>query len=123
MTKKIKLPPVGMRVIKSAIGVFIGFVIYELRGRTGIPFYTALSVLWCIRPYKGDTMTMAMQRTIGTFIGGMAGLLVLVSQNLITGGGELIPIQRLYRVQLYQNLPSRCHKGEDDAETGRTSSD
>ena len=61
MTKKIKLPPVGMRVIKSAIGVFLGFVIYELRGRTGIPFYTALSVLWCIRPYKGDTMTMALE--------------------------------------------------------------
>lgn len=100
MTKKIKLPPVGMRVIKSAIGVFLGFVIYELRGRTGIPFYTALSVLWCIRPYKGDTMTMALQRTIGTFIGGMAGLLVLVSQNLITGGGEFPEMVRFSIISL-----------------------
>ena len=45
-SKSIALPPIGMRIIKSAVGVLLGFVIYFLRGRQGTPFYTALSVLW-----------------------------------------------------------------------------
>lgn len=98
--KKIKLPPVGMRVTKSAVGVFLGFVIYELRGRTGIPFYTALSVLWCIRPYIGDTRTMAAQRTFGTLLGGLAGLLVLMAQQAIMQGGEFPEMVRFTIISL-----------------------
>ncbi len=73
-----KLPAIGMRTIKSAVGVFLGFVIYFIRGKHGMPFYTALSVLWCIRPYIKDTKEMAIQRTIGTFIGGVYGLILIL---------------------------------------------
>ena len=76
LTKKI--PSIGMRTIKSAIGVFLGFVIYFIRGNQGMPFYTALSVLWCIRPYIKDTKEMAIQRTIGTFIGGIYGFILIL---------------------------------------------
>lgn len=76
LTKKI--PSIGMRTIKSAIGVFLGFVIYFIRGNQGMPFYTALSVLWCIRPYIKDTKEMAIQRTIGTFIGGIYGFTLIL---------------------------------------------
>ncbi|MDO5294186.1 MAG: HAD hydrolase family protein [bacterium] len=75
---KKKLPPIGMRIFKSFFGVFLGFVIYFLRGRQGAPFYTALSVLWCIRAYTQDTLSMAKQRTIGTFLGGAFGLLMIM---------------------------------------------
>ena len=32
-----KLPPIGMRIIKSALGVFFCFMIYQLRGQRGMP--------------------------------------------------------------------------------------
>ena len=92
--KKMVIPPVGMRIVKSAVGVLLGFVVYELRGRTGIPFYTALSVLWCIRPYRGDTLGMAAQRSIGTLIGGLYGLLVIVGQHIVTHGAGLPEMAR-----------------------------
>lgn len=92
--KRLVIPPVGMRIMKSAVGVLLGFMIYEMRGRTGIPFYTALSVLWCIRPYRGDTLGMAAQRSIGTLIGGLYGLLVLVGQQMVTHGTGLPEIVR-----------------------------
>ena len=67
--RKIALPPIGMRIIKSSIGVLLGFIIYFLRGKQGTPFYTALSVLWCMQPYSSNAKANAIQRTIGTFIG------------------------------------------------------
>lgn len=72
------LPPLGMRIIKSSIGVFLCFVIYFLRGKQGIPFYSALAVLWCIQPYTKNTFTNALQRTIGTGIGAVYGLIVIL---------------------------------------------
>lgn len=73
-----RLPPVGNRIIKSAAGVLLCWCIYLLRGRTGIPFYSMLAALWCIQPYINKTMSMALQRTIGTFIGAAFGLITIV---------------------------------------------
>ncbi|NLK95829.1 MAG: HAD hydrolase family protein [Clostridiales bacterium] len=89
--KNIKFPPIGMRITKSAIGVFLGFVIYYLRGGQGTPFYTALSVLWCMQPYVNDTKEKAFQRTIGTFIGAFYGtIMILLEFYLFTFDNELI---------------------------------
>ncbi len=73
-----RLPPVGNRIIKSAAGVLLCWCVYLLRGRTGIPFYSMLAALWCIQPYINKTMSMALQRTIGTFIGAAFGLITIV---------------------------------------------
>ena len=79
MSKRRKsLPPIGMRMIKSAVGVFLALVIYLLRGRQGAPFYTAISVLWCMQPYISDAKKNAFQRTIGTIIGVVYGLIVII---------------------------------------------
>ncbi len=75
---KKKLPPLGLRIIKSSFGVLCGFLIYYLRGCQGTPFYTALAVMWCMRPTIKTSKQMALQRTIGTFIGGIYGLLILI---------------------------------------------
>lgn len=72
------LPPVGLRIIKSALGVFLCFIIYFLRGQRGMPFYSALAVLWCIQPYTKNTFLNALQRAIGTCIGAVFGLLVIL---------------------------------------------
>ena len=73
-----RLPPVGSRIIKSAVGVLLCWCVYLLRGRNGIPFYSMLAALWCIQPYVAKTRSMALQRTIGTFIGAAFGLITIV---------------------------------------------
>lgn len=77
------LPPIGMRMIKSAVGVFLALVIYLLRGRQGAPFYTAISVLWCMQPYISDARKNAFQRTIGTIIGVVYGLIVIMIEHYL----------------------------------------
>ncbi len=76
----VTVPKVGQRIIKSSVGVFLGFVIYFLRGQRGTPFYTALSVLWCIQPYSADQKRNALQRTIGSTIGAIYGLIVIMME-------------------------------------------
>lgn len=81
--KYLAFPPVGMRIIKSAIGVLLGFIIYLIRGKQGTPFYTALSVLWCVQPYTSNAMANAKQRTIGTLIGAFFGFIVILLEFYI----------------------------------------
>ena len=73
-----KLPPVGGRMIKSAVAVALCMVIYYIRTLlpigNGIPFYSALAALWCLQPYHETTKHNAGQRSIGTFIGALFGL-------------------------------------------------
>lgn len=76
--KKVKIPRVGHRILKSSFSVLLCFIVYLIRGREGIPFYSMLAALWCIRPYIGSSLEMALQRTLGTFVGAGFGLLVLL---------------------------------------------
>ncbi len=76
--KKIRLPGIGARIVKSGLGVLICMIIYFIRGEEGMPFYSALAVLWCMRQYTRDTWEMAYQRIIGTFTGAVYGLAVLL---------------------------------------------
>ena len=78
MNKKLGVPPIGNRILKSAAGVLICSIIYFLRGERGIPFYSMLAVLWCIQPYSEGTLKMVLQRTVGTFIGAVFGLITIV---------------------------------------------
>ncbi len=76
--KEKKIPAIGMRIIKSAVGVFLCYLVYLIRGRQGIPFYSMLSVLQCIQPYTGKTLSMVVQRTTGTLVGAAFGLISLL---------------------------------------------
>lgn len=76
--KKITLPPIGMRILKSAVGVFLCFLINIFRNGEGIVFYSQLAVLWCMQDYVSETKAKAKQRTIGTVCGAVYGLIVLV---------------------------------------------
>lgn len=72
------IPRIGMRIIKSAIGVFICMLINYFRGNSGIVFYSLIAVLWCVRDYVSETKTFAIQRTTGTIIGALYGLVFLL---------------------------------------------
>ena len=87
MKRKISLPPIGMRIIKSALGVLFCFMIYLLRGQKGMPFYSALAVLWCIQSHTRNTFINAWQRVVGTAIGAAFGLLVILGKMYIVDLG------------------------------------
>ena len=67
-----------MRILKSAFGVFLCYIVYILRGQQGIPFYSMLAVLQCIQQYTGKTRSMAVQRSTGTLVGAFFGLVVII---------------------------------------------
>lgn len=85
------LPRIGQRIIKSAVGVLFCYLIYFLRGRTGIPFYSMIASVWCIQPYTGKTITMACQRVTGTLIGAVFGLVAILLE--------------IYVFDIYNKLP------------------
>lgn len=78
-----KLPPIGMRIIKSFLGVGLCFLIYILRGFHGTPFYSALAVLWCIQSHTKDTKMHAVQRVIGTAVGAVYGMIFILCKLYI----------------------------------------
>jgi len=85
-SKKKHIPQIGMRIIKSAIGIFICFMVDILRNGSGIVFYSQLAVLWCIRDYVSETKKFAIQRTIGTIIGAFYGLILIVTRVMLIRG-------------------------------------
>ena len=47
-----RLPRPGQRIFRSMAAVWLCFVIYLLRGRHGIPFYSVIAALQCMQPYR-----------------------------------------------------------------------
>lgn len=79
------MPKVGMRNLKSAIAVFICFLIdyfrvYYFHG-DGMPFYSAIAAILCMQPYVSNSVKVARNRTVGTFIGGFLGLIALLIER------------------------------------------
>ena len=78
------LPPIGLRIGKSAIAVALCYLVSFLRGNSGIVFYSQLATLWCIQVYASNTRKNAVQRFIGTVIGALYGLLFLLVRSELT---------------------------------------
>lgn len=77
------MPPVGMRIIKTVIAVFLCFVVEILRGDVTVAFYSHIAAIWCMRDSAKETKVNAIQRTIGTVVGALAGLVtILLFPNL-----------------------------------------
>jgi hypothetical protein len=83
MGKLIKnsFPPIGMRIIKSAIAILLCYLVSMIRGNSGIVFYSQLAALWCIQVYVDKSRKNAAQRFIGTCIGAVFGLVYLLARN------------------------------------------
>ena len=71
---------IGKRLIKSLVSMVLCFTV-GLFMPASAPFYSAISALSCLQVDQKSTKVMAIQRTMGTFIGAIYGLLVqLVGQ-------------------------------------------
>lgn len=77
MDRTFKLPPVGMRIIKSAVVVYVCLMLDILRGNTGVPFYSAAAGILCIQPYWNDAKKAGWGRICGTMIGAFWGTITL----------------------------------------------
>lgn len=71
------MPKVGLRILKSALAVFLCFAVYLIR-QDGMPFYSAIAAILCMQPYVRHSFTTALNRTIGSLVGGAYGLLILL---------------------------------------------
>ena len=87
-------PVPGQRIIRSIVAVWLCFAVYFLRGRNGVPFFSAIAVLQCIQPYTKDMWKIARDKIIGTLIGSFWGLLLLLLERLFTEDG--IPDELLH---------------------------
>ena len=75
---KIRLPHLGMRIVKTSLAVFICFIIYILRGYRGMVGESVIATIICMQPYVKDSREYAVNRVLGTFIGAVWGLLFLL---------------------------------------------
>ena len=87
--RKFGLPRVGQRIIRSVTAVAFCFVIYYIRNKKGIPFYSALAVLQCIQPYQDSMAEVARKRVTGTLVGAFWGLVVILIQLYMFQGALL----------------------------------
>ncbi|MGN0368847.1 MAG: HAD hydrolase family protein [Wujia sp.] len=76
--KKLKIPGIGARIVKSALAVALCMIVNVVRGDEGIVFYSQLAALWCIQMYRNNTVKNALQRTTGTIVGAVYGLIYIL---------------------------------------------
>ena len=78
LIKKKTIPLPGQRIFRSLVAILLCFTVYALRGRRGMPFYSAIAALQCIQQYTRSMRPVARRRVIGTFVGAAWGLLTLL---------------------------------------------
>ena len=83
--RKLEIPGIGMRIVKSAVAVALCYVVNLFRADGGIVFYSQLAALWCIQMYRSNTKQNALQRTVGTLVGAVYGLLYLLMYPFLFG--------------------------------------
>ncbi len=83
-------PPLGQRIIKTSVAVFLCLVFYRLRGYRGetMPAEAAITAIICMQPYVQDTKEYALNRLSGTLIGAFWGFVFLLIVPLFRTAGQ-----------------------------------
>lgn len=73
-------PPLGQRIVKTSVAVFLCLLFYWLRGYRGqdMPTEAAITAIICMQPYVRDSRDFALNRMAGTLVGTVWGLLFLL---------------------------------------------
>lgn len=98
------IPGPGQRIIRSVVAVWLCFAVYFLRGRGGVPFFSAIAVLQSIQPYTRDMWKIARDKIIGTLIGSLWGLLLLLLENVLVEGGIPDELPHFFLVGLFTGI-------------------
>ena len=84
---RLRLPVPGQRIFRSMLAIWFCFLIYLLRGRVGMPFYSAIAALQCLQPNTDAMRPVARRRVIGTFVGAFWGLIALLLETELISDG------------------------------------
>ncbi len=87
---KVKFPPIGLRLVKTAIAVFICFLIHLIRGEQGLLFYSISTAIFCMQPYLGNSKDSAKHRIFGTVNGGFWGCIILLFNTFVITDAPII---------------------------------
>ena len=85
-----RIPHLGRRIVKTTVAVFICLIIYSLRGYggEGMPTEAAITAMICMQPYVRDTKDYALNRFIGSLLGSVCGLALLLLLMLVPALGQ-----------------------------------
>ena len=83
------MPKIGMRIVKSSLGVGICLLISLFRSE-GIVFYSCIAAVLCIQQDVAGSKKVALNRVKGTLLGGCFGLAVLMVEK------SYFPVELLY---------------------------
>lgn len=78
----------GQRIARTAAAVMLCMLIYEVRGRRGMPIFALIAAVMCIQPYIKDIRAIAQRRIIGTIIGAAFGVIALLAEQAAFGWQE-----------------------------------
>ena len=98
---KFKKP--GLRIIKTFIAVSLAMLISSFRPGEGLPFYSAIAAIICLKSDVEGSREIGINRVIGTILGGLCGLLYLliVPANYLPVPVELILISLLASIIIW----------------------
>ena len=82
-THRLFLP--GQRIIRTVTAILLCMLVYEARGRNGMPIFALIAAVMCIQPYTKDMKAIADRRIIGTLIGAGFGVLTLLLEEQLLG--------------------------------------
>lgn len=72
------VPPIGMRLIKTGIAVFLCFLVNMLRGDADVVFYSHIAAIYCMQDSVTETKKNAVNRAVATTVGALYGLVTLL---------------------------------------------
>lgn len=98
---KFKKP--GLRIVKTFIAVTLAMLISSFRSGEGLPFYSAIAAIICLKSDVEGSREIGINRVIGTILGGLCGLLYLliVPANYLPRAVELILISLLASIIIW----------------------
>lgn len=73
--KKLKLPPIGARNIKTALAAFLCIIIFNAFNKDSA-FFACIAAMMCMQDTVENSFKMGKNRMLGTLIGGFVGLLI-----------------------------------------------
>lgn len=72
------IPPIGMRLIKTGIAVFLCFCVNMLRANADVVFYSHIAAIYCMQDSVTETRKNAINRAVATTVGALYGLVTLL---------------------------------------------
>lgn len=98
---KLKMP--GLRIVKTFIAVTLAMLISHYRPGEGLPFYSAIAAIICLKSDVEGSREIGRNRIIGTILGGICGLiyLLIVPANSLKPALEYILISFLATIIIW----------------------